>query len=153
MSISTIMILQELMSSHGFTYFPGSAGTGSGGTFAVGEFRRGDRRLELHFRRSLGLVSYHLGNLSLPHEEYMWAALGRRGRTHYTGFSDDPLAGFRQLLEDLKDYCAAFLSGSDPISWHNTIAPELLQRRKQDCLDPGTSFKEERLSWSAAYNP
>src|ERR1700733_2642043 len=46
------------MRSHGFVFGPTTAGDGSGGSFARGEFRGGNRRLELHYRYSLGLVTY-----------------------------------------------------------------------------------------------
>jgi len=69
-----VEILDSFMQSLAFVYTPISAGVGSGGTFAGGEFRREDRRLELHFRYSLGLVTYHVGNPALSHEDYMWCA-------------------------------------------------------------------------------
>jgi hypothetical protein len=106
-------ILDSFMQSLGFVYTQTSAGVGSGGSFAAEEFRRGDRRLELHFRYSLGLVTYHVGNLALSHEDYMWSTVGRRWATQYPGFSTDPLDGFRHLLADLQRYCSEFLSGSD----------------------------------------
>jgi len=53
-----VEILDSFMESLGFVYTQISAGAGSGGSFASGEFRRGDRRLELHFLYSLGLVTY-----------------------------------------------------------------------------------------------
>jgi hypothetical protein len=108
-----IEILAPLMVSHGFVYFQTAAGVGSGGPFASGEFRRSDRRLELHFRYSLGLVTYHLGSAALSHEEYMWSVLGRRHASHYPGFSRDALGGFRHLLLDLEQYSSDFLTGFD----------------------------------------
>jgi hypothetical protein len=101
------------MRSHGFVYTQTSVGVGSGGSFASGEFRRGDRRLELHFRYSLGLVTYHMGSASLSHEEYMWSVLRKRWASHYPGFSGDALESFRHLLLDLEQYGSDFLVGSD----------------------------------------
>lgn len=101
------------MRSHGFVWTPLDSGHSSGGRFASGEFRRGTRRLELHFRYSLGLVQYHVGNLALSHEDYMWAVIGQRWASHYPGFSQEPLDGFRHLLADLQQFGSSFMSGSD----------------------------------------
>jgi hypothetical protein len=53
-----IKILDGLMAAHGFAFVAKASGRGSGGEFASGEFCRGNRALELHFRYSLGLVRY-----------------------------------------------------------------------------------------------
>jgi hypothetical protein len=108
-----VQILKSLMSEHRFSDALTAAGRGSGGAYASAEFLRGDRRLEVHFRYSLGLVTYHVGNLSLSHEDYMWSVMGKRGASHYPGFSNDPLDGFRDLRRDLEEYGAAFLTGPD----------------------------------------
>ena len=101
------------MSEHRFSDSLTAAGGGSGGAYASAEFLRGDRRLEVHFRYSLGMVSYHVGNVSLSHEDYMWSVMRKRGASHYPGFSNDPLDGFRDLRRDLEEYGAAFLTGTD----------------------------------------
>jgi hypothetical protein len=113
-----VQILDDVMRSHGFSFTLKSANIGSGGAFAYGEYRRRrfrvlpvDRSLELHVRHSLGLVTYHVGKSSLVHEDYMWAAVGRRSATHYPGFSTDPLDGFRHLRADLLEHCSSFLPG------------------------------------------
>jgi len=67
----------------------------------------------VHFRYSLGLVTYHVGNVSLSHEDYMWSVIGERGASHYPGFSKNPLDGFRDLRRDLEEHGAAFLAGTD----------------------------------------
>ena len=103
-------ILAPLLSSHGFSFEFREEGRGSGGCFAWAEFVREERRLELHFRHSLGLVTYHVGPLHARHESYM-KELGVLGRNQYPGFSNDPLDGFRQLANDL-GYAADFLSGN-----------------------------------------
>jgi hypothetical protein len=100
------------MKPNGFKFVEGPAGGSSGGNFASGEYVRDDRRLELHFRHSLGLVTYHIGELSLKHESYMRALLGRTGENKYPGFSDNPLDAFRGLSFDLEHYYSDFLSGS-----------------------------------------
>ena len=87
---------------------------GSDGAFASGEFWRGDRRLELQVRSSLGLVRYHFGEESLSHEELVRGvrALERiTEEAEYPGFSTDPMAGFRHLRHDLDRFGAVFLRG------------------------------------------
>jgi hypothetical protein len=108
-----VEILDDLMRSHGFEYMPTAVGVGSGGSYATGEFRRGNRSLELHYRYSLGLVTYHVGDLVLFHEDYMWLILGGRWRSEYPGFSKEPLDDFRHLRADLEHHCIDFLGGPD----------------------------------------
>jgi len=62
-------ILASILGPSGFAFVETDSGLGSGGQFASGEFRRENRRLELHVRRSLGLVTYHVGKESLSHAE------------------------------------------------------------------------------------
>jgi hypothetical protein len=105
-------ILDEVLKPLGFTLVEGESGQSSGGNFASGEYVKGDRRVEIHFRHSLGLVTYHIGSLLLTHDAYMRALLGRDGGNKYPGFSDDPLDGFRDLRYDLTHFCGDFLSGT-----------------------------------------
>jgi hypothetical protein len=102
-----------LLTAHGFAFKLLSAGESSGGHYATGEFRKGDRWLELHFRFSLGMVSYHLASLSVSHLDYMRSVIGVSNSSHYPGFSNDPLGGFRHLLLDLQEHGSEFLAGSD----------------------------------------
>jgi hypothetical protein len=97
----------------GFIWRTGNSGASSGGAFASGEFVRSDRKLELNFRWSLGLVAYRLGSDSISHEEYMRALLGHSGGNQYPGFSNDPMDGFRHLAHDIEQYCSDFLNGTD----------------------------------------
>jgi len=105
-------ILDVVMNPHGFFLVGMASGKSSGGDFASSEYVREDRRLEIHFRYSLGLVTYHIGDLSLTHESYMRALLGKNGGNKYPGFSDAPLDGFRHLSYDLTHFCGDFLNGS-----------------------------------------
>jgi len=100
------------------------AGQSSGGHFASGEFKRGERKLVIHFRHSLGMVTYHLDSLSMSHQEYMRSVIGRANASHYPGFSSDPMDAFRHLQLDLEEHCVDFLQGSD----------ERLRRRIEDAL-------------------
>jgi hypothetical protein len=105
-------ILGPVFHKHLFHFVAGPAGKGSGGKFATGAYVRWRRRFEFHFRYSLGLVTYRWGDISLSHEDYMWAVLGRQGGNEFPGFDADPLHQFQNLRHDLERYCQAFLSGS-----------------------------------------
>lgn len=98
--VSGVKILEPLLLAKGFHFRFVGDGVGSGGKFAWGEFVREDRRLELHFRRSLGLVRYHVGEQSAFHESYM-RELGVWNQCRYPGFSDDPRNAFDGLAHDL----------------------------------------------------
>lgn len=106
-------ILDAVLVPAGFHFEHRDAGRSSGGQFAFGEYVRGERRLELHVRTSLGLVAYAAGDLRVPHEQLARAVLGRSGGNAFPGFSDDPLDGFRHLRQDLERFGAIFLRGSD----------------------------------------
>jgi hypothetical protein len=93
-------ILDLVLSPKGLQFQFKGCGPSSGGDFAWGEFVRDNRWLEIHFRNSLGLVRYHIGNNSASHESYM-RALGVRDQCKYPGYSDDPLEAFRDLAHDL----------------------------------------------------
>jgi hypothetical protein len=102
-------ILDAVLLPKSFRFQFREEGKGSGGNFACGEFVREDRRLELHFRQSLGLVRYHVGDQSAFHESYM-RELGVWDQCRYPGFSEDPAAAFHDLAHDL-GLAHDFLSG------------------------------------------
>jgi hypothetical protein len=108
-------ILDPVMNSHGFRFAPGWSSCGSGGYFASGDYVREDRRLELHFRLSLGLVAYHICDVSVSHDDYLRALTKGAGGNQYPGFSDDPLDGFRHLAHDLQKFCGDFLAGGGEV--------------------------------------
>ena len=119
MNMSPIEILREgrsildpVMHRHGFSFIDGPAGPSSGGPYGSGAYVSGNRRLEIHFRYSLGLVTYHCGEISLDHESYMHALLGANGGNKYPGFSEDPVDAFRELAYDLGNFATAFLNGN-----------------------------------------
>jgi hypothetical protein len=126
-------ILEPVMRPHGFTFVEGLAGTSHYGDFACGDFVRADRRLELHFRYSLGLVTYHLGSSSATHESYMRELL-HGGAHQYPGFSDDPLDGFRHLAHDLENFASDFLAGSGEVLV-NAALKEVEKRKALNSLD------------------
>jgi hypothetical protein len=106
-------ILDPVLSPHGFRWRTEEEGKGSGGHYARGAFIRGDRRLELHFRWSLGLVTYSMAALVITHVDYMRAAVSSGHESQYPGFSDEPLDGFRHLAHDVLKFGSVFLTGSD----------------------------------------
>ena len=104
-------VLDPIMEANGFQWeFGGVGHGGSGGTAAWGYYTKGNRKLDMHFRRTLGLVFYHIGRVSLSHEDYMRHVAEERG-AKYPGFSTDPLGAFQHLAHDLKNFAADFLSG------------------------------------------
>ena len=105
-----VEILNGVLSSHGFVFQLGACDKGSGGWFASGSYRRGERELELHFRGSLGLVTYHIGDDSLDHETYM-RFVGAYGQNQYPGFPKEPIESFMHLASDISNYCTDFVSG------------------------------------------
>lgn len=102
--------LESILRPNGFRFRFRGDGKSSGGNFARAEFARRNRRIELHFRGSLGLVRYHVGNKSASHEAYM-KELGVWGQCRYPGFSDDPMEAFDDLAHDLS-LAEDFLKGS-----------------------------------------
>jgi len=103
--------LDPVLGAHGFSFKEGPAGRSSGGPYASGIYVNGNRTLEIHFRFSLGLVTYHFGERSVDHESYMRAVLGNAGGNRYPGFSDDPISEFENLAYDLENFARAFLTG------------------------------------------
>jgi hypothetical protein len=108
-------LLNPLLLSHNFSYAAGHSGKSSNGYFASGSYSRDDRKLEIHYRHSLGLVTYHVGARSLRHEVFMRALLGPEGGNRYPGFSSEPISAFQDLQYDLKTYATDFLSGNGEV--------------------------------------
>jgi hypothetical protein len=104
--------IDPVLTEHGFTFQQASQGASSGGRSASGTYVNGNRKLEVHYRFSLGLVTYHFDKTSLDHTSYMRVLLGDKGGNKYPGFSDDPLAAFESLAYDLEHFATAFLKGN-----------------------------------------
>jgi hypothetical protein len=106
--------LAEVLGPAGFTAATAEDDDGSGGWFAIVEFRKGERRLELHFRRSLILVRYHFGDgESLSHEDLVRGVRATdriAAEAQYPGFSDDPATAFHRLRADLERFGDIFLN-------------------------------------------
>ena len=105
-----VLAIAEVLAPHGFCFVFRESGKSSGGPFASGEFVRGERRLELHVRESLGLVRYHVGSRSASHEYYM-KELGVWPQCDYPGFPNDPLDPFVRLAHDVR-FAGEFMSGN-----------------------------------------
>jgi hypothetical protein len=103
-------VLDPIPHVHGVSFEYGGEGLSSGGPYAFGSYVNSDRRLEIHFRHSLGLVTYHFGKASLDHEAYMRALLGDAGGNRYPGFSDNLLDAFGDLAADLQSFAGAHLN-------------------------------------------
>ena len=106
--------LTKVLEPAGFVFIYSGEDSDGAGPFARGDFLRGDRRLELQVRSSLGLVRYHFGDHTLSHEDLVRGVRGTEriaGPSQYPGFSDDPLAAFRHLRADLERFGAVFLTG------------------------------------------
>ncbi len=118
-------ILDPVLLPHGFAFKELKGGHSSGGPYSSGMYGKTGRHVEIHFRFSLGLVTYHMGALSISHEAYMHSILGARGGNKYPGFSDDPLEAFRDLAFDLNTFCSDFLSGpGDEFAQYAKIADQ-----------------------------
>jgi hypothetical protein len=127
--IEGAQMLDRLLGPHGFQFQFREGGKGSGGAFAWGEFVRGERSLELHFRFSLGMVRYHVGDQRASHESYM-RELDVWSQCRYPGFSEDSADGFRELAHDLA-FADDFLSGNAAVL-QSAAAKEVLQAANGD---------------------
>ena len=138
-----VQLLERVLAPKGFAFRFGGEGRGSGGEFAFGDFVCGEKRLELHFRHSLGLVRYCIGNQSASHEAYM-RELGIWGQCHCQGFSDDPLNGFRGLAHDLS-FAEDFLSGPAAILQRTANKEAVVEDSRSKDLMAGYVGDREKL--------
>jgi hypothetical protein len=105
-------ILNPLLGKHGFRFEFNVKGEGSGGQFAAGEFRRDNRRLELHYRWGLGIVLYAIDSVEMGHLTYM-RLLGVYEKCRFASTQlDGTLDGFGRLRDDLEAYGGDFLTGT-----------------------------------------
>lgn len=83
---------------------------GSGGTFAVAGFRRGERLIRIWARFDNIRVNYVVADAEFTHTDHM-RALGLERSAQFPGFNDgNTFSAFRRLLHDL-DFCGEFLTG------------------------------------------
>ena len=104
--INGVTKLKPILKPYGFKFVLESEGLSSGGHSSSVAFIAGVKRLELHFRYSLGLVSYQIGGIQIDHVDFI-AAQGGKG--NYPGFSQNPIDAFRHLADDLRTYGEPFL--------------------------------------------
>ena len=102
-----VKILSTYLEPLGFHFKLTGTGQSSGGHFAFGQFVSADRQIELHFRWSLGLVTYRVGNVVLGHEDYI-NLLDKHGQNKYPNFSDEPNDAFKCLKFDLENLLQDF---------------------------------------------
>lgn len=102
-----VKLLEPILQPYGFRFILENEGFSSGGHSAGGAFVAGNKRVELHFRYSLGLVSYQIAPHKVNHVDYI-PAQGGKGR--YPGFSKKPIDAFKNLADDIKKYGALFLN-------------------------------------------
>ncbi len=102
-----VKILSTYLEPLGFHFKLKGTGNSSGGNFACGQFVCDDKEIELHFRWSLGLVSYKVKNLILMHEDYI-NLLEKHGQNKYPNFSNNPNDAFTCLKFDLENLLKDF---------------------------------------------
>ena len=106
-----VAILAPALNPHGFTYAPSHAGTGSGGAFASGTFTCGERHLSLHHRWGLGIVTFGLDRLTVPHEDYIsFLGVADRSKLLWTPLTSG-LDRYHALRFDLETLCEDFTTG------------------------------------------
>lgn len=142
--LAGVELLDPVLAPSGFKFELDATGCGSGGEFARGAYVRGDRRLELHFRHSLGLVEYCCFRSHLTHELYLRALGVPPGQNRYPGFSDDPLDGFRHLAHDLEHFCGEFLSGDGSVLRRGALAEVAHAAARQRVYQAGAEGDEQK---------
>ena len=133
--------LAEVLAPAGFSYIGAADDDGGGEPSASGEFRRGDRRLELGVRRSLGLVRYHFGDQSLSHEDLVRGVRALDGIAAEAQYPDSRTIlrpDFAHLRADLERFGDIFLHrrGARAFPGPEEVA--------------GQTSEEERFRWARA---
>ncbi|MEP7267594.1 MAG: hypothetical protein ABI844_08190 [Saprospiraceae bacterium] len=127
-----IKILSPYFEPKGFHFKLAGTGQGSGGHFAFGQFVCGDKEIELHFRWSLGLVSYTVGNVVLGHEGYI-NLLEKHGQNKYPNFSDEPNDAFKCLKFDLENLLQDFAE-NNAILFRQKALENLIEIEKHQAI-------------------
>ena len=142
-----VKILSTYLEPLGFHFKLAATGQSSGGHFAFGQFVCGDREIELHFRWSLGLVSYKVGNLVLGHEDYI-NLLDKHGQNKYPNFSDEPNDAFKCLKFDLENLLQDFAE-NNAIQFRQNAPGKVIEIAKyqaiKDNADKKISSGDQRL--------
>lgn len=127
-----VKILSTYLEPLGFHFKLLGTGQSSGGHFAYGQFICGDREIELHYRWSLGLVSYKVGNLVLGHEDYI-NLLDKHGQNKYPNFSDEPNDAFKCLKFDLENLMEDFAK-KNAILFRQKALEKVFEIEKQQAI-------------------
>ena len=106
--------LMSVLQPLGFVFRIVQTGASSGGTFCQAEFSCKRRKIELHFRWGLGMVLYHIGDISVSHKAYI-EALGAGSASRYPGFYNDKMEAFRSLAHDFALIRSDFIDGEGRI--------------------------------------
>jgi hypothetical protein len=130
-----VEILSAVLLPHGFVFAFRDEGHGSGGSSARGEYVRADRRLQLHYRHSLGEVAYHAAGRKATHESYM-RELGAWSQCRYPGFSSQYLQVFHALAHDL-GFADDFLTGSASILLSAALRESAANAERSEQLTAG----------------
>jgi len=104
-------ILAPALEPHGFAYAPSHAGAGSGGTFASGTFARDERHLSLHHGWGLGIVTFGIDELTVPHENYIsFLGVADRSKLLWASLTSG-LDRYQALRFDIETLCEDFTTG------------------------------------------
>jgi hypothetical protein len=107
-----VEVLNPFLNSVGYHFQFDHDGQGSGGYYACGRFACGNRSIELHHRWGLGIVNYQFSGFSLDHSAYL-DGLGLDRDSHYLWLRlEAGIDRYEGLLEDLRQFCADFLTGT-----------------------------------------
>ncbi|HRE56691.1 MAG TPA: hypothetical protein PLW09_02635 [Candidatus Kapabacteria bacterium] len=134
-----VKILSTYLDPLGFHFKLEGTGQSSGGHFAYGQFVNGDRAIELHYRWSLGLVSYKVGNLALGHEEYI-NLLDKHGQNQYPNYSDEPNDAFRCLRFDLENLLVDFTE-NNAILYKQKAPDKIFEIERQQAIKNNANKK------------
>ncbi len=113
--------LASVLDPLGFTFRVVRTGPSSGGPFCEAEFAGVNRRVELHFRHSVGMVRWHIGDISASHGAYM-EALGRSAS--YPRSQDDEMEAFGCLARDFSLIRTDFIEGDGGVLAKAAVAEE-----------------------------
>lgn len=109
-----VALLLGVVGPHGFTFTASAPTRGNDGLLLLaGRFERGTRALAVVDHDGLRTAHYTLDAVTITHDAYMLAVLGRGGSNMFPTFRGDPLDGWRHLAHDLRTYAQVFLRGTD----------------------------------------
>lgn len=109
-----VALLLGVVGPHGFAFAESPPARANDGLLVLsGRFERGTRVLAVTDHDGLAAAHYTLDAVTITHDAYMLAVLGRDGSNMFPSFRGDLLDGWRHLAHDLRTYAHVFLRGSD----------------------------------------